>query len=337
MHSDVSTDLNTLAVKSPDVLVSVVAVLHNDEDILVPLIEELTQSVGQKYQFYEIVLVDNASCDGTVQRVEKLQSDRPNIRLIRLSRRYSLEVAIAAGLDGCIGDFVAIIEADRTPAKQILEFFETAIGTCHMVVGRDTTQSRSGLRWLLRKESFKLVSRILGLNLDPCVSYFRVLSRQVVNSITRIRSKKRYLAYMSVMIGFSQVVMPYTPQRRRIDGKRSHAAPSLWQPWDILFSNSAFPLRLAAVLGLSASGLNIIYFGYIFAVTLIKRRLAEGWLTLSLTSTTMFFVLFLILAILSEYIARILEETKEQPLYFVEYESHSRVSAPADSRLNIVQ
>jgi glycosyltransferase involved in cell wall biosynthesis len=337
MHSDVSANLSAADVKSPDVLVSVVTVLHNDHDIVGSLVEELTSSIGGRYQFYEIVLVDNASSDFTVQHVEELQSSVPNIRLIRLSRRYSVEVAIAAGLDSCIGDFVAIIEADRTPVAQVMEFLQTAIGTCHMVVGRDETQACSGLRWQLRKFSFSIVSRILQLNLDPSLSYFRVLSRQVVNSITRIRSKKRYLAYMSVMIGFSQAVIPYKPHARRTGTKASHAVPSLWQPWDILFSNSAFPLRLAAILGLSASGLNIIYFGYIFAVTLIKRRLAEGWLTLSLTSTTMFFVMFLILAILSEYIARILEETKEQPLYFVEYESHSRVSAPSDSKLNVVQ
>jgi dolichol-phosphate mannosyltransferase len=335
MSGQITSKQETGAVSSPDVLVSVVAVLHNDDDILEALVTDLTTAISARYQFYEIVLVDNASSDGTVRRIEQLQSHVPNLRLIRLSRRYSVEVAIAAGLDSCIGDFVAIIEADRTPILALLEFFDTAIGNCHMVVGRDETQKTSGLRWKLRIAAFSIASRILHLHLDPSVSNFRVLSRQVVNSITRIRSKKRYLAYMSVMIGFSQAVVPYAPQHRRPADKQRKVHASLRQPLDILLSNSAFPLRAAAVVGLTASGLNILYFGYIFAVTLIKRRLAEGWLTLSLTSTTMFFALFLILAILSEYVARILEETKEQPLYFVEYETHSRVSSEADSRLNV--
>jgi hypothetical protein len=50
----------------------------------------------------------------------------------------------------------------------------------------------------------------------------------------------------------------------------------------------------------------------------------------------MFLMLFLILSVLSEYIARILDETKEQPLYFVEYETTSTVSSFDKERLNIV-
>jgi hypothetical protein len=49
----------------------------------------------------------------------------------------------------------------------------------------------------------------------------------------------------------------------------------------------------------------------------------------------MFLMLFLILSVLSEYVARILDETKEQPLYFVEFETNSTVASPAANRLNI--
>jgi dolichol-phosphate mannosyltransferase len=105
---------------------------------------------------------------------------------------------------------------------------------------------------------------------------------------------------------------------------------------DIIISNSAAPLRLGALLGLLASFANVLYFGYILAVTLVKRKLAEGWLTMSVTSTTMFFLMFLILAILSEYVARILDESKDQPLYFIESEMNSDVSSFQKDRLNVI-
>jgi hypothetical protein len=75
---------------------------------------------------------------------------------------------------------------------------------------------------------------------------------------------------------------------------------------------------------------------YIFAVTLVKSRIAEGWLTISLTNTTMFLLLFTILTILAGYIARILDESKEQPLYFVEAETNSTVSN-SSQRPNVIQ
>jgi dolichol-phosphate mannosyltransferase len=50
----------------------------------------------------------------------------------------------------------------------------------------------------------------------------------------------------------------------------------------------------------------------------------------------MFLLLFLILTIVSEYIARILDETKDQPLYFVESETNSAISSTNKERLNVV-
>jgi len=75
-------------------------------------------------------------------------------------------------------------------------------------------------------------------------------------------------------------------------------------------------------------------------VTLVKHQIQEGWLTTNVMSTLMFFFLFLILTVLSEYIARILEETKERPLYFIDYEVDSPVMSykqeTNNDRLNVV-
>jgi len=104
----------------------------------------------------------------------------------------------------------------------------------------------------------------------------------------------------------------------------------------MITANSAIPLRLAALVGLFASFLNLLYFGYIFIVTLVNERLVEGWLTSSVMNTTMFFFVFLILTVLSEYIAHILEETRDQPLYFIKYETSSTTSIYTDEKLNVV-
>jgi dolichol-phosphate mannosyltransferase len=104
----------------------------------------------------------------------------------------------------------------------------------------------------------------------------------------------------------------------------------------MVIAHSLLPLRIATLLGVAASFLNLLYLGYILAVVIVKQRIAEGWLTTSLSHTVMFLVLFLILAVLAEYIGRTLEEAKDQPLYFIERESSSAVSCYDKSRLNIV-
>ena len=84
-----------------------------------------------------------------------------------------------------------------------------------------------------------------------------------------------------------------------------------------------------------ASVINLAYLVYVVAVTIVKRQIAEGWISTSLMTGTMFLLLFLVLTILSEYVARLTEEVQERPLYFVEFESSSAVT-PAAAELNIV-
>ncbi len=96
------------------------------------------------------------------------------------------------------------------------------------------------------------------------------------------------------------------------------------------------PLRFAAVVGALASFINLIFLGYVFTVSLIKKQITEGWITTSVMSATMFFLMFVILTIMSEYIARILTESKDQPLYFIAEEHNSTVLAPGVDRKNVV-
>src|SRR5438105_2405397 len=93
----------------------------------------------------------------------------------------------------------------------------------------------------------------------------------------------------------------------------------------IIVTNSTHPLRFVSWLGLFGGTLNVLYVGYVAAIYLFKKDVAAGWTTLSLQTAGMFFFVFLILVILSEYIGRILEESKERPLYYVLEERNSSV------------
>jgi hypothetical protein len=50
----------------------------------------------------------------------------------------------------------------------------------------------------------------------------------------------------------------------------------------------------------------------------------------------MFLILFLILAVMTEYVARLMDESRDIPLYFVESEISSTVCAWDRDRVNVV-
>jgi dolichol-phosphate mannosyltransferase len=326
----------------PDIFVSVLTVVNNDADVIEAFLTETAAVLSEHFSHYEILLVDNGSTDGTTDKIQGLQQKLPNIRLLRLSRVYDKETALAACLDHSIGDYMILLDLLCDPPEWIPKMMEQAVSGYDVVIAEAVDRGReSHFMRTLRKIFYKIASKTLGLTLQPQASYFRVLSRRVVNSLTRIRNKSRYFKYFTALVGFRQIHIPYQRVYRRSRG--NDTAPwwrSLGNALDIILSNSARPLRWAAWLGLLASLINLIYFGYIFVVTLVKQRIAEGWLTTNVMSTLMFFFLFLILAVLVEYVSRILEETKDRPLYFIDYEIDSPImSCPKEKGedfLNVV-
>ncbi|MGH9631556.1 MAG: glycosyltransferase [Bryobacteraceae bacterium] len=320
-----------------EVVVSVCAVLSDDLKPLDRFLNETTQELRDRFRYYELLLIDNASDHAVGARIREWQTRTPNLRLLRLSRRYSHEIALAAALDNSIGDYVIVMDIGLDPPSMIPDLIATATSGHDVVIAEYDSQAQPLISKWLSHALYGIATMLLGYPLRSNSTYFRAFSRRAVNSLVRIRSKNRYLRCLNGMVGFSQVSVPHTGAPSASSrGGMLRALGGVRAAMDIIISNSAAPLRLASLIGLIASFVNVLYFGYILIVTLVKEKLAEGWLTMSVTSTAMFFLLFIILSILSEYVARILDEAKDQPLYFVEAETISNISSFQRDRLNII-
>ncbi|MFO0956824.1 MAG: hypothetical protein U0800_05070 [Isosphaeraceae bacterium] len=179
---------------------------------------------------------------------------------------------------------------------------------------------------------------MVGARIDPELSFFRLFSRRVVNSLTKIKHRRRFLRYLNAIVGFRQTTLPIEVPGRWPSRARSR---SFWTSantaLDLVLSHSAAPLRWASAMGLAASLLNLLYLFYVGIVALVKQKLAEGWLTTSIMIGSMFFMLFAMLTILSEYVARILNEVQERPLYFLELEAESTAATRRpDEAMNVL-
>ena len=109
---------------------------------------------------------------------------------------------------------------------------------------------------------------------------------------------------------------------------------TLQQAIDILISNSATPLRWAA--GWECSPASATW--PIFCTSYCRdgqKQIGRGLADHFGGDQQHVLLLVVILAVLAEYVARILEESQERPLYFIEMEAES--SAAADGRANRIQ
>lgn len=321
-----------------DVFVSVVAPLEDDADILEAFVRETLAVLDASYANYELVLVDDGSTDDTARRIGDLLQSCRCLRYIRLARRFGTEAALAAGLDSVIGDFTVVMRPAMDPPGLIPELVARARAGRGVVFGvRSDRSGEPGWSAAGSRLFWYLGRRWLDLRVPKGATYFQCLSRNAVNSLTRIKDKYRSIRLMASMVGAGIETVAYEPLRRRPLARTRGLLESLDLAAGIMVSQSTRPLRFVSVLGLVGSFLNLLYALYVVAIYLTREDVAPGWTTTSLQLSGMFFLLSLILATLSEYVGRVLEESRDRPLYHALEERNSNVMVRDADRRNVVK
>jgi glycosyltransferase involved in cell wall biosynthesis len=323
-------------VTASDLLVSVVAPLHNDADIVASFVADTVSVLTANYLHFELLLVDDASTDGTLPVLNDLLARHQSVRVIRLSRSFGTEVAIAAGLDAAIGDFVVVMLPDTDPPALVPQMVEQSRGGAGVVFG--IRRDRSGEPLLLRAGAaffYGACNRFFGLNIPKNSTHFRVLSRQAVNAVVQIRDRNRYLRTLSAYVGYSSQSVVYDTISRRARPRRKSLVASVRLALGIMVANSFQPLYFAVALGLVVVAANVLFLAYVVTIYLFKRHVAEGWTTQSFILGAMFGALALQFTVVAAYLARLLGEQQDRPLYFVLEERQSTVTSAAE-RMNIV-
>ena len=330
---------NPLATPAPaaDCFVSVVAPLHDDADIVEAFVREVAAVLAAHWVHYELVLVDDGSTDATGAIVAGLLEREPCIRLLRLSRRFGRDVAISAGLDTVIGDFVVVLLPESDPPELIPQVVESCRAGAGLAYGiRARRPAESPLLSVGTRVFYWYFNRVLGIDLPRNSTDFRGYSRQSVNAITRIKDRLRYLRTFGSQVGSGGRPFTYEPRFRRARTRGRTPGEALGLAINMTVANSTQPLRMASVAGLLLSLVCFVHVGWVLFVRMASPDVVPGWATQQILSSVMFGFLFVILATLCEYLGRLLGEVKERPLYFVSDERSSAVMLLDEQRRNVV-
>lgn len=321
---------------SSDCFVSVVAPLYNDAAILDSFVDQVHRILADNYANFELLLIDDGSKDATSSQVGPLLQKHHCIRYIQLSRRFGKEVAISAGLDSAIGDYVVVIVPYMDPPGLIPEIVHKARMGSNIVYG--VLDSRRGQPFWLRlgaRSFFWCANRLFNLDIPRDATHFRVLSRKAVNALNRITDTQRYLRVMSIQVGYENESFRYQPTSSA--GSRSQTFfEAMTLGINILRSNSINPLRLVTWIGLLASFVNVGYMVYLLARNPLLGGVSFGQTVFGLQISALFFLVFLILVVLSEYLGAILLESKGGPRYHVSDDRNSAVMIADQERRNVV-
>lgn len=320
-----------------DTVISLIIITQNDSNIIHDILQNINDVLSKNYPNYEILIIDNYSDDNTVEIIREVHHKLPHIRVIRLSKRYSTELALTAGLDNCIGDYAVLFNIYTDPPDVILTLIDKLFSTYDIVIARykDNFVHRDPLSLFF----LFLVKKLSSHEFYYDSNYLIGLNRKTINSITRIRRKSRNFSYINSLIGYKKTIIEYKPLKNNLSKLKTESFLELiWRITDIVISNSYKPMRVLVALGMLISLLFLIYVFIIAVLTITLRQsfAPKGWISISSVLGTMFFLLFSLLTLISEYIIRVLDESRNEPLYFIADEMDKSIISVSKDKLNII-
>ncbi len=297
--------------------ISIVTPCYNEESNIIHLFERITAVMKTCPDYaYDIIFIDNASTDNTVQLVKSLIHQDERVRLIVNARNFGHIRSPYYGLMQARGDAVILMASDlQDPPELLPEFIKQWEAGFKIVAGVKTTSEESPLFFMIRKAYYKMVNRISNIKLINNFTGFGLYDRRVIDIMKSLNDPYPYLRGLVSELGFDVAEVEFNQPQR----KRGITKNNFYTLYDIamlgITSHSKVPLRMAVFAGffLSATSL-MMTFLYLILKLLLWNSFALG--TAPLLMGLFFFasVQLFFLGLLGEYVGNLQTQILNRPL-----------------------
>jgi dolichol-phosphate mannosyltransferase len=322
------------------VLVSVVVPVHNEVEVLPGFQDRLLGVLDALDSDYEIIFVEDSSTDGTWDLLRESAARDTHIRALRLSRSFGHQGALTAGMWAAEGDVVVTMDGDlQHPPETVPALLaKVAEGNDVVYAVRSPVDSESRFTIFRAHAFYWMLNRLARLDLPHGVADFRCMSRNVVNALSSMPERNRFLRGMTRWVGFRQAIVEYDRAPRAAGTSKYTLGAMTRLAADAIVSFSTIPLRIASVLGLIVSLLGVI----LGLVTIVQRLFGEtgvpGYASLLVAVLVIGGVQLACLGIIGQYLGRVYEESKGRPLFIIWEDTRGasdaeRGEAPSGSRI----
>ena len=302
--------------------VSIIVPCYNEEEsvnIFYERIKEVIDSLSNSYSF-EVIFVNDGSKDDTLTNIKTLADSDPIIRYISFSRNFGKESALYAGLEKSTGDYVVVIDVDlQDPPELIVDMLDIVECEDYDIVAtrRSTREGEPIIRSFFARMFYRLINRISDVQLVDGARDYRLMTRQVVDSILRLCEYNRFSKGLFNWVGFNTKWLEFENIQRT-------AGESSWSFWSLfnysiegIVAFTTVPLSISTLLGVIFSIISFIMIIVIVLRKILFSNPVEGW-----TSTVSIILLLggiqlLSIGVLGKYLEKTYIETKNRPIYII--------------------
>ena len=302
--------------------ISVIVSCYNEEESLPLFYEEMERVRKQDFENidFEYIFVDDGSKDKTLEEIKQLAKEDSKVRYISFSRNFGKEAAMYAGLESAKGDYVTLMDADlQDPPSLLRKMYDSIKNEGYDCIGtrRVTRKGEPPIRSFFARLFYKLINRMSDIEMVDGARDYRLMTRQMVDSIISMKEYNRYSKGIFSFVGFKTKWIEYENIERV-------AGETKWSFWKLfkyaiegITAFSTFPLILSSVIGLVFCVISFLLILFIVIRTLIYGDPTSGW-------PSMVCIIFLVsgvqlfsLGIIGQYLSKTYLEVKNRPIYII--------------------
>lgn len=300
------------------VFLSIVVPCFNEGESVEMFFSEIEKTVGN--WDYEIIYINDGSSDNTLSNIKKISQKHSNVKYVSFSRNFGKESAIYAGLKNAQGDYVCVMDADlQHPPSMLPEMIRTVTEEDYDVAAARRV-SRAGepkIKSFFSHMFYKFFNAISEMHLVEGATDYRVMTRQVVDSVLELTEHNRFSKGLFEWVGFETKWIEYENIERAV-------GETTWSFWGLIqysiegiIAFTTTPLLISILFGTIFSTMAFIYMIFIILKYLLYSDPVQGFAT---TMTAILFlggIQLLSIGVLGKYLEKTYIESKNRPIFIV--------------------
>ncbi len=296
---------------------SIVSTLYKSEKTCIMFTDRILKAAEKISPDIELILVDDGSPDESVQMIERDFKNDKRIVLAQLSRNFGHHHAMMAGLTLVKGDIVFLIDSDLEESPELINlFYENFLKqNCDVVYGYQEKRKGGINEKTLGFLFYKLFNFLSSIKLKRNVCVARIMSKEYVESLLKVKDKALFLAGIWELIGFRQVAIKIKKKSRK---KSSYSFKKrLVQALTAISSFSTRPLFMIFLVGLITlifGGILFLYNSYIYFST---NSSPPGFMTLFVLQIISLGLIVFNQGVIAIYLSTIFKELKPRPNFII--------------------
>ena len=269
---------------------------------------------------FEYVYVDDGSKDQTLKALLDLKQKYPEkIKVVKLAGNVGSYNAIVAGTEYSTGDCVSVITADlQDPPELIAKMYDYWLKGIKFVVANRTNREESFIKKTLANTFQYLIKKHALPNIPKGGFDFVLFDKQLKEELIKIKEKNTNSLYLLAWMNFEMVSIPYTRLERKVGVSKWTFKKRMKLFIDSFVSFSYLPLRLITILGFLTGFSTLIYAMVVIFLKLTGNVPVSGWSSMMLVILLTSSFQMIGIGVLGEYMWRVLEASRNRPLYIVD-------------------